>query len=586
MKLLLFALTASAVQVDLGYSIYEGSLQSGLNVWQGIRYAAPPGRWQAPQPPTTNRTVIQANGVPDQCLQAGSNTDVPGSDLDYADRPWGGIGSEDCLFLSVYSPLKARSLPVVVWIHGGGYGLGNGNQNLTDLILANNKSFIGVTIQYRLGAMGFLSSDEVDRYGTVNAGLKDQTFALRWVQKYIRLFGGNPRKVTIFGESAGAGSVMLQSIIYNGNLGTSLFKNVIAASPYLPMQHDYNSYIPTQSYYAFALAAGCFPGVAVGSPSGQGDIFKCLLEQSTATIRNASAIVASSENYGTYGFAPVTDRDYLMQRPSVQFKKRQVNGQRVLSGNNAEEGSNFVPQNVTTEAQLLDYLAETFPLFSKDDISKILEAYPSNMGNAVGVNFATLGDSSPTALDQSAVATGQQQRVNNIYAETTFVCPSYWLAEGFSSPGHGAYKYQYSVPAAIHSTEETAYFGGSQPNIGPDFMKAFMTIYGNFITKGDPSIPSSIAHGDHANTTRSKPNPISNWPRYTLDKPLQINLNETGGQEFTALTGGFLDKLIFAREHQGPGLRNDIRLVNAYDWEGGRGKRCEFWREMGALVPE
>ena len=231
MKLLFFALTASAVQVDLGYSIYEGSLQSGLNVWQGIRYAAPPERWQAPQPPVTDRKVIQANGVPNQCLQAGSNTDVPGSGLDYANHPLGGIGSEDCLYLSVYAPPNARNLPVVVWIHGGGYGLGNGNQNLTDLILANNKAFIGVTIQYRLGALGFLSSDEVDRYGTVNAGLKDQTFALRWLQKYIRLFGGNPREVTIFGESAGAGSVMLQSIIYDGNLGTSLFKNVGRLTP-------------------------------------------------------------------------------------------------------------------------------------------------------------------------------------------------------------------------------------------------------------------------------------------------------------------------------------------------------------------
>jgi carboxylesterase type B len=144
-------------------------------------------------------------------LQTGSNTDVPGNGVQYANNPFGGPSSEDCLFLNVYAPPNAANLPVLVWIHGGGYGLGNGQQNLTDLILANNGSFLGVTIQYRLGAMGFLSSDEVDRFGTVNAGLKDQTFALQWIQKYIHLFGGNPRAVTISGESAGAGSVMLQS---------------------------------------------------------------------------------------------------------------------------------------------------------------------------------------------------------------------------------------------------------------------------------------------------------------------------------------------------------------------------------------
>ena len=78
----------------------------------------------------------------------------------------------------------------------------------------------------QLGAFGFLSSDEVMRYGAVNAGLLDQTFALQWVQKYIGLFGGNGSQVTISGESAGAGSVMLQSMAFGGLLGDSLFSNV------------------------------------------------------------------------------------------------------------------------------------------------------------------------------------------------------------------------------------------------------------------------------------------------------------------------------------------------------------------------
>jgi len=77
-----------------------------------------------------------------------------------------------------------------------------------------------------LGAFGFLSSDEVMRYGVVNAGLLDQTFALQWVQSYIGLFGGNSSQVTISGESAGAGSVMLQSMAFGGYLGDSLFSNV------------------------------------------------------------------------------------------------------------------------------------------------------------------------------------------------------------------------------------------------------------------------------------------------------------------------------------------------------------------------
>jgi carboxylesterase type B len=90
--------------------------------------------------------------------------------------------SEDCLFLNVQSPANASNLPVLVWIHGGGYGAGNGQLDFSDLLNTNGNNFVAVAIQYRLGAFGFLASDELDRRGVVNAGLLDQFFALQWVQ--------------------------------------------------------------------------------------------------------------------------------------------------------------------------------------------------------------------------------------------------------------------------------------------------------------------------------------------------------------------------------------------------------------------
>jgi len=220
---------SSSLQVDLGYTIYEGysNAATALNVWKGIRYASPPIgelRWQAPQPPIDDRSeVIQATSIPHQCPQASRNE---GSKVAAVNETITSPGSEDCLFLNVFSPQNASNVPVFVWIHGGGYGEGNGGQDLSDLINTNNNGFVGVTIQYRLGAFGFLSSDEVNRFGVVNAGIRDQTFALQWVQSYIGLFGGNASQVTIAGESAGAGSVMLQTIAYGGTMGTSLFSNV------------------------------------------------------------------------------------------------------------------------------------------------------------------------------------------------------------------------------------------------------------------------------------------------------------------------------------------------------------------------
>ena len=153
--------------------------------------------------------------------------------------------------IQVQSPLPHKNrnetgLPVLIWIHGGGYGEGSGAYDLVDMIRTNDYKFVGVSIQYRLGAFGFLSSDEVHQFGVVNAGILDQQMALQWVQQYIHLFGGDNTRVTIFGESAGAGSVMLHDIAYGGTLGTSLFRNSISASPYLAFQYNYNAWQPSQ----------------------------------------------------------------------------------------------------------------------------------------------------------------------------------------------------------------------------------------------------------------------------------------------------------------------------------------------------
>lgn len=163
---------------------------------------------------------------------------------------------------------------------------------------------------------------------------------------------------------------MLQAMAYGGTLGTSLFKNAIAASPYLPMQYGYKDWVPSQSYYAFAGLANCMPNTAYGSSART--IFECLVNQDTQTLQYASFNVSASGTFGTWGFLPVTDGVFIQDVPSQQLLEKKVNGENLLVGNNANEGPLFVPQTIDTEADLVAWLELTFPLFSNDDIARIL----------------------------------------------------------------------------------------------------------------------------------------------------------------------------------------------------------------------
>ena len=134
---------------------------------------------------------------------------------------------------------------------------------------------------------------------------------------------------------------------------------------------------------------------------------------------------------------------------------------------------------------------------------------------------------------------------------------------------------------ALHGIDLTSVFGPPLPNQGPDFNKAFMTIWGNFVTRSNPSISSSIANG--ANGTGNGL-AATNFPAWNLRHPLQLNLNQTGGQAFSSFS--FDAQAPNITESEEPGLMNDFSVVDAYSWEGGRGVRCDFWRSVGEIVPE
>jgi para-nitrobenzyl esterase len=236
----IIALTASVVQIDTGR--ISGTTQSGVSSYKGIPYAAPPVgnlRWRPPQPVaswTGTRPADKVGPLCKQIINTGDNGVGPPPD------------SEDCLNLDVYTPAKAgkAKLPVMFWIHGGGYVNGSGTANLYNGTELARQGVVLVSINYRLGRFGFFAHPALTKESPDgplgNYAFMDQIAALQWVKRNIAVFGGDPTNVTIFGESAGGGSVINLMI---SPAAQGLFHKAISESgiaridfPYLNREND------------------------------------------------------------------------------------------------------------------------------------------------------------------------------------------------------------------------------------------------------------------------------------------------------------------------------------------------------------
>lgn len=194
--------------------------KSGIREFLGIPYAVPPTgdlRWRPPQAVHSWTGVRDARHYSDACVQ-----------------PNDAHSSEDCLYLNVWTPAVSAQerLPVMVWIHGGGFVVGSGSDPKIEGSHLAHKGVVVVTINYRLGVFGFLGHPDLTResphHASGNYGLMDQLLALRWVQRNISAFGGDPKRVTVFGESAGATSI---GYLLVSPLAKGLFQQAILDSP-------------------------------------------------------------------------------------------------------------------------------------------------------------------------------------------------------------------------------------------------------------------------------------------------------------------------------------------------------------------
>ena len=351
---------------------YQGFHLASYNqdLFLGIPYAQPPlGSLRLTNPQSLNSSFNDTKSAAayfPECVGYG------GDDIGYH-------VSEDCLALNVIRPgnQSSQNLPVAVWIHGGGLQMGGTPDRRYNLsfIVENSvqigKPIIGVSIAYRLGPWGFLFSQEVQGSGNTNIGLRDQRLALHWIQENIAAFGGDPTKVAIWGESAGAYSVGAHLVAYGGR-DDKLFRAGIMESGnpvnYAPYQ-DAGFY--QRSYDLIVNQTGCH---------NQTDTLNCLRSVPYAKL---NAVFNQTSFTGVTPFEAVIDGDFIQKFTSIQLTDGDFVKVPIIDGANTDEGTAFGPVGIENTTQFAAYLEgganpatqAALPAFF---VQELLAAYPDN----------------------------------------------------------------------------------------------------------------------------------------------------------------------------------------------------------------
>jgi para-nitrobenzyl esterase len=472
--------------------------EDGTAAFLGIPYARPPTgerRWRAPEPAEAWSTPREASHFGLPCPQVDLRDGKPIE------------ASEDCLTLNVWTPASRPQtpVPVMVYIHGGAFTLGASREELYDGSALAHAGMVVVSMNYRLGALGFLAHPALGagtpEQASGNYGLMDQRLALEWVRDHIAAFGGDPANVTLFGESAGAISACLQML---SPAAQGLFHRVIAESgtcylgatplrdPGTPERED----SAEERGVRFAREVGCT----------EGDIAACLRTRTPEQLLAASG-AALDLIKPRVGFGPVVDGSVIPGAPRQLFAEGRYARVPLLLGANQDEGTIFTLQAKIDSPEQYEAAVH---VRAPGKAEELLRAYPAK-------DFA-----SPKAA------------FSQMLGDAMFVCPTRRLARTLVEQGQPVHAYFFTYAprkafgsvfggflklGAYHSAELPFVFGLSRGRFALDsdaeraLSAKIMGYWTRFATRGDPNGEGAVA-----------------WPTYTRDGEPYLKLDMELGQ--------------------------------------------------------
>jgi para-nitrobenzyl esterase len=414
--------------VRLGSGSLQGErLGASGAVFKGIPFAAPavgPLRWREPMP------VVIWKGLRDATQYAGACAQQ--------DMGWNSslvpTASEDCLYLNVWTPRldPAAHLPVMVWIHGGGFSGGSGTDPMFDGARLSARGVVLVTLNYRLGVFGFFSHPQLGaEVGTAsgNFGLLDQIAALKWIQENIESFGGDPAAVTIFGQSAGGGSVVA---LLTSPLARGMFRRAIVESgATLGPQ-------PATTLVAARAVGERFAGQATLAQL-RALSAKDLLQRWTAFIAGPAQVGATRAPIQA---GPIVDGTVLTADPAATFAAGSEQKVPLIIGNNAREAFGRIPEG---------------------ELEQIIRGFYGSEAGAVLPEYLPASGTQNTVLGSAA---------NQWLTDTSFRCGAVITASRHSATGAPVYSYQFEQSLPAH------------PNEGAQHSFELPYVFGNLLTGG------------------------------------------------------------------------------------------------------